>query len=117
MKLRTRISKLVIAAVIATAPSLAIAALDCTSCCCPPKPCHGTPDGCEMMLTEAPCCGQAPLAVPSVAKRALEAPTVHATIPARSVPVADILRTRPPERGGDLERLVSPLRLSVVLLI
>lgn len=117
MTLRTRIALLVFVAVFAAAPSLALAAMACTSCCCPPTPCQGTADGCEVVLTEAPCCGQAPAAVPSVAKRTLEAPTFHATLPARPVPVADVRRARLPARAGDLERLISPLRLSVVLLI
>ncbi len=117
MTLRARIAMLVFAAVFAAAPSLALAAMACTSCCCPPTPCHGTADGCEVTLSEAPCCSQAPAAVPSVAKRTLEAPTFHATLPARPVSVAYVCRARPPARAGDLERLVSPLRLSVVLRI
>ncbi len=117
MTLRARIGVLVFAAVFAAAPSLAIAAMACASCCCPPAPCLGAPDGCEILLTEAPCCSPAPAAVPSVAKPTLEAPPFHATLPARSFPTAAGLRARPQGCRGDLERLVSPLRLSVVLRI
>ena len=113
---RTRIALLIFAAVFAAAPSLAIAAMACTSCCCPP-PCHGTAGGCETTLAAAPCRDEAPATVPSVAKRSVQAPTFHATIPARPAPVARVCRARLPARGGDLDLLVSPLRLSVVLRI
>ncbi len=117
MTLRTRSAIVVLAAVFAAAPALSFAAMACTSCCCPPMPCHEIAGDCEMALAEAPCRDQAPTSVPSVASRTHEAPSFHATLPAWSVPVPVESHARAPVRGGDLAVLVSPLRLSVVLLI
>ena len=117
MTLRTRSATLVLAAVFAAAPSLAYAAMACTSCCCPPTPCHETASDCEMALADAPCRDQAPTSVPSVASRTHKAPSFHATLPAWSVPAPVASHTIAPVRGGDLAVLISPLRLSVVLLI
>ena len=117
MALGTRIAVLILAAAFAAAPALAIAAMGCGSCCCPPVPCHATEAGCEIALTAAPCCDEAPARAPSAAKRVAEPPTAHAMLPARLVPAAARYPARLPLRGGDLEILVSPLRRSVVLRI
>ena len=117
MGLGTRIAALILAAVFAAAPALVIAAMDSGSCCCPPAPCHETEGGCEMTLSAAPCCGEAPATAPSTARRIVEPPTVHPMLPARLVPAMAECSARLPVRGGDLEVLVSPLRRSVVLLV
>ena len=117
MTLRTRTAALVLAAIFAAAPALAIAAMGCASCCCPPAPCQWTPGDCAVTLADAPCCGEAPTAVPSAATRTHEAPTFHATLPTRLSAIAPDCRPGTVVRRGDLEARVSPLRLSVVLLI
>ena len=117
MALGTRMAAMILAAVFAAAPALAIAAMDSGSCCCPPAPCHETEGGCEMTLTAAPCCGEAPATAPSTATRIAQPPTVHPMLPARLLPAAAQCPARLSVRGSDLEILVSPLRRSVVLLV
>ncbi len=116
MTVRRRSVALALAAAFAWAPSLALAAVDCSSCCCPPVPCgEEMAQGCAT-LAEAPCRDEAPT-LPSVAKRTAKTPSFHAVVFERVVPVSDACGVRPLARGGGLEALVSPLRLSVVLRI
>ena len=116
MTAHIRITALVLAALFAAAPALALAGLDCTSCCCQVTPCDDTGADCEA-LTDTPCCDEAPPAVPGAAKRTVEAPSLHQAAPACSAPAADVQDASTPLRGGNLAVLISPLRRSVVLRI
>lgn len=116
MTLRTRIAVLLFAAVFAAAPALAIAAIGCTACCCPPPPCHQTAGDCELQPASLSCCDEGDATIPSVARPAQKAPSLHGLPPVHSIPAVDLSRARPPARGN-LPVLVSPLRLSVVLRI
>lgn len=116
MRLHERIAILVLAAGFAAGPALALSAAPCRACCCPPPPCREAPSGCKASLASADCCDQAPVLVPSVSKRTVEAPACQMA-PARLAPQGDGGSARPPSRTVDLARLVSPLRLSVVLII
>jgi hypothetical protein len=116
---RARIAALALAlaAVVAAAPSLALAAMACASCCCSPIASPGTTGDCDAALSATSCCDEAPATVPSVAKRNLEGPVSHAVVSQRSADLCQTPRAGFPPRASDLEILVSPLRLSVVLRI
>lgn len=117
MRFRQHLATGVLIAGFAAAPGLALAASACEAACCPQPPCHETSSDCEASLAAASCCDAAPARVRSAVERTREAPSCHAIAPWRSAPIRDAARARPPSRQGDLLRLVSPLRLSVVLLI
>jgi len=116
MTVRVRVAGWVVVAAFAAAPSLAIAAMGCGSSCCPPAPCHVDVDRCEMLPVAMSCCDQAATAVPNAAKRCTEAPSLHATLATRSTSLA-APRARPLSWVNHPKRFVSPLRLSVVLII
>jgi hypothetical protein len=117
MKLARGIAVWLVVVVLAAAPALATAARDCGSCCGPPTPCHETASDCGAVLAPSSCCDGSPAALPSVAKRTLEVPSVQAAPPLWSPLVEDVQRVRLPGRPGDLDVLISPLRLSVILRI
>ncbi len=115
MRLRSQIAVWVLAAAFAAAPALAAVAADCMSCCCPPTLCHDGSSECDVALSSASCCAEAPTALPAVAKRTLEAPSLLAVPQLRALPLDEASRVRPPEPATVLDALASLLRLSVVL--
>ena len=117
MTLSTRIALWAFVVIFAAAPSLAIAAAECASHCCPPAPCYEAPDDCEGMLGTMWCCDAAPTTVPSVAKRAPHPPAHQPALAICSISIAEPARARPPASAAHQGVLTSPLRLSVVMLI
>ena len=115
MSCARRVAMWVFAAAMAAAPSVAVAAQACSSCCCAPAPCHDSPGSCETTLASMPCGDDDAPAVPTIAKRAAEPPPFQAALPAASRPVADLwsVRTRVSDRNFCVS--AEALRLSVVL--
>ena len=113
------LAALVLMAILALAPSLALAAMACAPSCCPMSVelVSGKFDDCGSSLANRVCCDDAPTQLSSVAPTAHEIPNLHAILPPAH-PVA-IDSQRLPQRSADAERALrtSPLRLSVVLLI
>ena len=119
MQMKSRIAALALAIGFMAAPALAAVAMhSCPPCCPQPSdaPCH-TGDVPCVSLVAVPCCGVAPAAPASQAKRSADSPTLHwvATSGRPSTPVPQHARAL--RIAMDLALLASPLRLSVVLLI
>ncbi len=119
MTLYTRIASWAFVASFAAAPSLAIAAAECGSRCCPPAARYEAPGDCGGMLGTMSCCDAAPATamVSSGAKRAPQAPTHQPALATRWISIPDAARARPPASAGHQGAPTSPLHLSVVLLI
>ncbi len=113
------LAALVLMAVLALAPSLALAAMACAPNCCPMSAelASGKLEDCGSSLANRACCDEAPTPLSSVAPIAHEIPNLHAVLP--PAPPIAIDSPRLPRRSADAARALrtSPLRLSVVLLI